>query len=200
MSGRLLRFFLCISLIFWLCGYTSCYYQYGWDVKKANKEYTKWMRSDPEPGDEDSTYVLPGMDRPKDEQDKLMKDDPTSVDIFKRTPGYLNFRGMLVSGRRVCISGKVKVYGAVYAKKDLVMEKGAAIVEDSCFINDIRCLNKEHFDKSSGEQDKQPICPVDLGDLPVRVSFMNVHEVIPDYNKMKDNEWYFTEEDKKDKK
>ncbi len=168
------------------------------------------MCSEPEQEDMNYNYVLPGMDRPKNEHDKLMKDDPSSVDIFKRTPGYLNFRGMLVSGRRVCISGKVKVYGAVYSKKDLFMDGGAAIVEDSCFINDIRCLNRNHFDKPSGgnstggnpseSQDPQPLCPVDLGELPVRVSFMNVHEVIPDYNKMKDNEWYFTEEDKKDKK
>lgn len=195
----LARFLVCIFGVAFLCGFTSCYGDEEWNKELADKEYTDWMTNgsdkDPKNGN-DVTAVL--NSRAKANQDELIKLDPYSADVFKRTPGYLNFRGMIVSGRDVEIEGMVKVYGGVYAGGNLSLANGASIVEDVCFVEDMRRINENRFEserdlkkrhngekyedfskKKDNEKAKyQPMKPVNLESLPVRVKLLNLHEVM----------------------
>lgn len=147
---------------------------------------------------DDSTTNLPAGEgeevsaRSEDAQRKFISTDFQSLDTFKRTPGYLNVRGVLISPGNIEINNLIKVHGGVYTLGELTLGDGAIIVEDSTYIRSI--VNDDFFNKplfeyngafyndrysSEPNFEKNKIIdkPIGFGGFPSKVRLLNPYEV-----------------------
>ncbi len=221
--------FFILTLCFLSCGNTNCNtencYDYDkdgnaiWSEIKAKENYKNsklFNVDDSELDQSGSSYSDDGLNNRTDTtQAKLLLSDPQSADIFKRTPGYSNFRGILISGFKsedddwnkawdnddyqqygIILKGLVKVYGGVYTTASISMEENSIIIGDSDLIRDIKTMTLTQRDYNGNKCEtvnllKEPVRPFNLKDMPVKITLLNPHEqeiVIKDMDE-NDNWW-----------
>lgn len=113
--------------------------------------------------------------------------DPNSLEFFKNTPGYFDFRGVLSAGGDIDFEGHSRVIGAVYAGGNINMDKSGSIIEDSAYIvkvfeNFTSPGSKINLDILPGvTHNGLPLSrPVDLSNVPKRARVMQIQEIPPD--------------------
>ncbi len=87
---------------------------------------------------------------------KTIIESPQSPEIVTYVPGMYTFRGLVVAGGNIELSGYTRIMGGAYSLGKLKLDQGAVLVEDSGCLENVAAVFKDRVNIFN-EEAKKPI-------------------------------------------